>query len=73
MIEVKKKEGESVNAFIFRFTKKIQQSGVLKESKRRRFKSRKPNKRAVKVSAIYRSVRKVEVDKLRKLGKGGRR
>ena len=69
MIEIKKKEGESTNAFIYRFTKKIQQSGVLKEAKKRRFSDRKLNKRSKKDSAIYRSKRKTEIEKERKLGK----
>ena len=73
MIEIKKKEGESVNAFIYRFTKKIQQSGVLKEAKKRRFSDRKTNKRARKDSAIYRSERKVEIEKSRKLGKNNKK
>jgi len=68
MIEVKKKEGESVNAFLFRFTKKIQQSGVLKESKKRRFAKRAENKHGRKRSAMYRSERKKEVEHARRLG-----
>jgi ribosomal protein S21 len=63
MIEVKKKEGESVNAFLFRFTKKIQQSGVLKEAKKRRFAKRAENKHARKMSALYRAGKKKTIEK----------
>lgn len=69
MIEIKRKEGESVNAFIYRFTKKIQQSGVLKESKRRRFHTRDTNRRARRASTLYRVAKKKEIERKRKLGK----
>ena len=69
MIEIKKKEGESVNAFLYRFTKKIQQSGIIKEAKKKRFSSRKKNKRAIKDSAIYRSEKRVSLEKQRRYGK----
>ena len=69
MIEIKRKEGESPNAFLYRFTKKVQQSGVLKESKKKRFHTRPENKHARKQSAIYRSVKKVEITRLKKIGK----
>jgi ribosomal protein S21 len=67
-IEVKKKEGESAASLIFRFTKKIKQSGVLLESKKRRFSSRVQNDTASKKSALYRLKKKTEIDKARKEG-----
>jgi ribosomal protein S21 len=73
MIEVKKKEGESVNAFLFRFTKKIQQSGILKEAKKRRFAKRAENKHARKVSALYRAGKKQTVEKTRRFSTTGGR
>ena len=69
MIEIKKKEGESVNAFLYRFTKKVQRAGVIKESKKKRFHSRTQNSRARKESALYRLDKKQEMGKLRRLGK----
>ncbi|BCX15986.1 MAG: hypothetical protein KatS3mg098_215 [Candidatus Parcubacteria bacterium] len=69
MIEVKRKEGESISSFLYRFTKKIQRSGILKEAKKRRFWDRKPNKRARRESAIYRAQKKAEIEKLKKLGR----
>jgi ribosomal protein S21 len=69
MIEIKRKEGESPNAFLYRFTKKVQQSGVLKEAKKKRFHSREQNKQARKQSALYRSARKAEILKEKKAGK----
>ena len=69
MIEIKRKEGESANAFLYRFTKKIQRSGVVKQAKKIRFKSREENKRARKDSALFRIKKKTETDKLKKLGR----
>ncbi len=69
MIEVKRKEGESPNAFLYRFTKKIQQSGVLKEAKKKRTYSRVVNKRGRKDSALYRLDKHTEMERARKLGK----
>jgi len=59
MIEIKKKEGENIGSFLYRFNKKIQQSGVLKEVRKRRFTRRLENKRKRRLAAIYR-VKKVE-------------
>jgi len=72
MIEIKRKEGESANAFLYRFTRKIQQSGVIKEAKKRRYTTRTQNKRARKESALYRDEKRREVERLRKLGKRAR-
>lgn len=69
MIELRRKEGESVSSFLYRFSRKIQQSGVLKESKKRKHRKRNPNKRAVHESALYRFDKKQEITKLKKLGK----
>lgn len=67
-IEVKRKEGESVGSLIYRFTKKIQQSGVLRESKKRRFKDRDANDTKRKLSALHRIAKTREMERMRKLG-----
>jgi ribosomal protein S21 len=69
MIEIKRKEGESVSAFLYRFTKKIQRSGIIKQAKRGRFYRRIQNTRARKESALYRLNKKIETEKFKKLGK----
>lgn len=68
MIEVKKKEGESSNSLIFRFTKKVRQSGVVTETRKRRFRDRAVNRRSRRLSAIFRGKKKAEVSRLKKLG-----
>ena len=74
-MELKKREGESASAFLYRFTKKMQQSGVLREAKKRKNYKRVTNKHKRRVSAIYRDNKKKEVTTARKMGldvKGGR-
>ncbi|MBM3281302.1 MAG: 30S ribosomal protein S21 [Candidatus Harrisonbacteria bacterium] len=68
MIDIKKKDGESPNSMIFRFIKKVQQSGVLKEAKKRKFYSRKNTKNKRRLSALYREEKKQEFIKKKKLG-----
>lgn len=68
MLEVKRKENESASAMMYRFTKKVQQSGILRESKKRRFYSRGASRLKRKLSAIYRAEKSVEVARQKKLG-----
>lgn len=67
-MEVKRKEGESVSAFLYRFTKKMQQSGILKEAKKRKHSARAINKTKRKEKALYRETKKAEMSKAKKLG-----
>ena len=68
MLQINKKEGESSASLLYRFTKKVQQSGVLRESKKRRFRSRTPNRLKRKLSALHREVKKKEMELARKMG-----
>ncbi|OGY97660.1 MAG: hypothetical protein A3A43_01705 [Candidatus Liptonbacteria bacterium RIFCSPLOWO2_01_FULL_56_20] len=67
-IEVKKREGESTGSLLFRFSKRVRQSGVLAEARRRRFRSRPLNRRKRRLSAIYRAKKRSEMVRLKKLG-----
>lgn len=67
-MEVKRKEGENPSALLYRFSKKIQQSGVLREAKKRRFRHRAVNRRKRRASALYREERVKEIKKAKKLG-----
>lgn len=69
MLEIKRKEGESVNAFLFRFSKRMKQSGILIESKKRRYHDRPISKTKRKASAIYRAQKTKEHKEMRKKGK----
>lgn len=67
-VEVKRKEGESSASLLFRFTKKVRQSGVLLETRKRRFEKRLVNRAERRLSAIYRTKKAKEIARLKKLG-----
>lgn len=68
MVFVRKKERETASALFYRFTKKIQQSGVLREAKKRNFRDRLQSRSKRKKAALYREQKKKEVEKAKKLG-----
>lgn len=68
MIEIKKKEGESVSAHLSRFSKKVKQSGVMKEMRKRKNLTRGKNKNARRKAAIYRTKKNVDINRTRKYG-----
>ena len=67
-MQVRKREGESASSLIYRFSKRTQQSGILKEAKRRRFFARPTSKFKRHTSAISRSKKRAELLKAKKLG-----
>ena len=67
-IEVNKKEGENVGSFLYRFNKRIKQSGILKEARKRRFKQREENRGKRRKAALYRKGKEVEMERKKKLG-----
>lgn len=71
-VEVRRKKGENVGSFIFRFNKKIKQSGLLKEVKKRRFRRRPPNRGKRKLTALYRQEKQKNLSRLKKYGFEGK-
>lgn len=71
-VEIKKKKGESVGSFIFRFNKRVRQSGLMKEVKKRKFTRRAINKRKRKSAALYRLKKQEELTRLKKYGFEGK-
>ena len=67
-MELKRREGESTSAFLYRFSKKIQQSGVLLEAKKRKFRKRPVSKSKKRLSALHREQKKREVEKMKRMG-----
>ena len=65
---VRKKDGETTGSLLYRFSKKIQQGGVLKEAKKRRFYARPKNRVTRKLAALYRVEKQIEVEKDKKMG-----
>ncbi|MBI3671596.1 30S ribosomal protein S21 [Candidatus Azambacteria bacterium] len=69
MIEARRRDKESVGAFLRRFSRKVQQSHVLVKARKYRYLEPKKSKRKVKEAAIRRSKIASEKEMLYKLGK----
>lgn len=68
-VELKKNEHENATNLIRRFTRKIQESGIIIKVKKNRYNERPMSKLSEKVVALRRIARRAEVEKLKKLGK----
>lgn len=68
MVEVRRKDNESVDGLIRRFMNKVRLSGVKSEAMKHKHFTRKPNRRARRVAAKRRSELTEKYDRLRKLG-----
>jgi ribosomal protein S21 len=68
MIEVKRKEGESASSLLYRFSRRVQQSGVIIDVRRRRFYKRKTSSAKQKVSALHRIIKQREYERKKKFG-----
>ncbi|HMN19066.1 MAG TPA: hypothetical protein PKA31_00525 [Candidatus Moranbacteria bacterium] len=69
MIEVRKKDKETTESLIRRFSRRIQQSGVLVRARRTRFRTEEKSKVEKRAEAIYKVRIRKEIDRLKKLGK----
>lgn len=80
LVETKRRKGESFDGLLRRFTRRVQTSGKLVETRKFRFFGKAPNKTAKKSSALRRLEARAEREYLMKIGKyveekrkGGRR
>ncbi|TAK95525.1 hypothetical protein EPO05_04015 [Patescibacteria group bacterium] len=69
MIEVRKKDRETSESLIRRFSRRVQQSGVLMRARRSRFREDLKNRREKRIEALYKVQIRKEIGKLKKLGK----
>jgi ribosomal protein S21 len=69
MIEVKRKDRETTESLIRRFSRRIQQSGVLMQVRRSRFRKDEKSKTKKREEALYKIKIRKEIDKLKKMGK----
>lgn len=69
MAEVKRKKGETFEALVRRFGKKIQQSGRIIQSRKIRYHGQKQNKTAIRAAASRRQEISEKRDYLKKIGK----
>ncbi len=69
IIEVRKNPNENNSSILRRFSRKIQESGIIRKVKGARYNLRKESKLKAKKSALKRMARRVEIELLKKLGK----
>jgi len=69
VLEVKKKEGESFESLLRRFTRKTIQSGKIIQAKKIRFHQKPKTKRELKESALRREKIRLQRDYLKRIGK----
>lgn len=69
VIEVKKNPNENNSSVLRRFSRKIQESGIIRKVKGSRYNLRKESKLKLKKGALKKISRRKEIEKLRKLGK----
>ncbi|MBU1149147.1 30S ribosomal protein S21 [Patescibacteria group bacterium] len=69
MVEVKRKDGETPESLLRRFSKRVQQSGVLLRAKKNRFYEKPKNKRTQKEEALRRKAVREKKEHLKKIGK----
>ncbi len=68
-IEVKKNGNENGMSLIRRFSRRMQESGIIINVKKNRYVVRKPSKLVKKTGALKRLKKRKEMDALRKMGK----
>ena len=68
-IEVKKNGNENGMSLVRRFSRRMQESGIIIKVKKNRYVVRKPSKLVKKTGALKRLKKRKEMDALRKMGK----
>lgn len=68
MIEVKRKDGESFESLMKRFSRKVQQSGLLIRARRLRYHDRTKSRNLKRRSALRRIELKAEREEMKRLG-----
>jgi len=69
VIEVRKNPNESNTSVLRRFSRRMQESGIIRKVKGSRYNLRKESKLKAKKSALKKMGRRKEIEKLKKLGK----
>lgn len=69
VVEIKKNNNENNASVLRRFSRKVQEGGIIQKVKSKRYNERKESKLKTKKSTLKRIARRTEVEKLRKLGK----
>lgn len=67
-LEIKKQNRETVQGLVRRFARRIQQSGILLEARKKRFKARGKSEQMKKRAALRREELRKHYEKLKKMG-----
>ncbi len=68
MLSVRKRESESATSLMYRFNKRMKQTGIVKEVRKRRFTDRPVSRLKRKESALHRNDMKADFLKKKKMG-----
>ncbi|MFZ2299526.1 MAG: 30S ribosomal protein S21 [Candidatus Moraniibacteriota bacterium] len=69
MIQVRKKERETAESLIRRFSRRVQQSGVLRQVRKQRFHQPEQSRAKRREGALYKVKIRKEINRVKKLGK----
>lgn len=69
MIQVRKKEKETAESLIRRFSRRVQQSGVLRLVRKQRFHHEEKSRDKRRTEALYKVKIRKEINRLKKFGK----
>ncbi|MBI3305976.1 hypothetical protein HYZ82_02460 [Candidatus Nomurabacteria bacterium] len=69
VIEIKKNPNENNSSVLRRFSRRMQESGIIRKVKGVRYNVRKESKLKVKKSALKKLARRIEIEHLKKIGK----
>ncbi|MFA7287075.1 MAG: hypothetical protein WC052_05430 [Patescibacteria group bacterium] len=69
MVELKRKKGESFDAFFRRFLRQLQRSGRMQQARKVRFLTHDKSKLETRKTALVRAERKSQYEYLKKVGK----
>lgn len=69
VIEIKKNPNENNSSVLRRFSRRIQESGIIRKVKGARYNVRGESKLKIKKGALKRIARRIEIEHLKKLGK----
>lgn len=67
-LEIIKKERETSQSLIRRFSKRVKQSGILRRARKRKYKQRKKSRQLKNRAALRREEKKKDYQKKKKLG-----
>ncbi len=69
VVEIKKNQNENNASVLRRFSRRIQESGILPKVKSKRYSERPASKLSQKITTLRKIARRKEVERLKKLGK----